>query len=91
MRTLITAAIVAMSSLTATAMPSFADSFTVTVGNPGYNRYHHDHRRPIYGYPDRAHPRAWDRRHPVRYDCRTKTIRYQSHGRVVTKTTRVCD
>ncbi|QFY59018.1 hypothetical protein FZ934_00270 [Rhizobium grahamii] len=86
MRKLITAAVIAIGSLAATAAPSFADSFSVTVGQPGY------HHRPYYGHSDRYyHSRDWYRHRPVRYDCRTKTVRYHEHGRVVTRTTRVCD
>jgi hypothetical protein len=80
MRKFITAAVLAIASLSATAMPSFADSVTVRIGQPGY--HDRDHRRPYYGHADR--------RHPVRQHCRMKTVKYHNHGRVVTKTTRVC-
>jgi hypothetical protein len=80
MRKFITAAIVAIASLSATAMPSFADSVTVRIGQPGYHQ--RDNHRPYYGHSNR--------RHPVRQHCRMKTVKHYNHGRVVTKTTRVC-
>jgi hypothetical protein len=79
MKKFITAAVIAISSLSATAMPSFADSVTIRVGQPGYHDRDH---RPAYRHDNR--------RHPVRAHCRMKTVKYHSHGRLVTKTTRVC-
>jgi hypothetical protein len=77
---LITAAVVAIAALGATAAPSFADSVTVRIGEPGY----HDrgNHRPYYGHAPR--------RHPVRQTCRMKTVKYYNHGRMVKKTTRIC-
>lgn len=79
MRKLISAAVLAIAAISASAMPSFADSVTVRIGEPGYHQRHH---RPYYGHQER--------RHPVRHQCRMKTVKYHSHGRLVTKTTRVC-
>lgn len=83
MKKLIIAAAVAIASLSATAMPSFADSVTVRIGQPGHHGYHDRYNhRPYYGHSNRHHP--------VRYNCHMKTVKYHSHGRLVTKTTRVC-
>jgi hypothetical protein len=80
MKKFITAAVVAIASFGATAMPSFADSVTVRIGQPGY--HDRNNHRPYYGHSNRHHP--------VRYNCRMKTVKYHSHGRIVSKTTRVC-
>ncbi|WP_283195445.1 hypothetical protein [Rhizobium sp. AN80A] len=80
MKKLITAAVVAIASFGATAMPSFADSVTVRIGQPGYHERYKP--RPYYN-------RSY-RQHSARSNCRMKTVKYRSHGKLVTETTRVC-
>lgn len=79
MKRLIVATVLAMSSLAATAAPSYADSVTIRIGEPGRS----DHRY----YQDRYH----HDRHHVRYDhCWKQPYHVWSHHHRITKYRTVC-
>lgn len=79
----IVAATLAVSSLFATAMPSYADSVTVQFGEPGHNNH------PFYRHDRDRYDRY---RHRVQYHrCWTESYQVRiSHGREVTKYRKVC-
>lgn len=80
MKRAIAAATIAISSLLVTSMPSYADSVTIRIGEPGYNH------RPYY------HDRYYRDRHNAHYrHCWTQPYQVKiSHGREVTKYRQVC-
>ncbi len=85
MKKLIAVAAIALTSLAATAAPSFADSVRVIIGTPGY----HDDYRPSYrhGPP----PRYWrDRQYSSYQRCWKEPYQVRSHHHEITKYKTVC-
>lgn len=82
MKRLIIAAALAASSIAATTVPSYADSVTIRVGEPGHNNhpFYRDHYRHDY----RDHRR-------IRYDrCWKQSYQVRSHHHEITKYRTVC-
>jgi hypothetical protein len=66
MKRLIVAAAIAVSSIVSTTGPSWADSVTIRVGEPGRNNYHGTQHRSER-YPHRVHyDRCWKKPYHVR-------------------------
>ncbi|WP_081647314.1 hypothetical protein [Rhizobium grahamii] len=84
MNKFIIAAAFAVSSFAVTAAPSYADSVTIRIGEPGY------HGHSSNRYYDNRYYRDRDRHH-VRYDrCWKQPYQVRSHHHEITKYRTVC-
>ncbi|MBB4954100.1 hypothetical protein H4S14_002162 [Agrobacterium vitis] len=83
MKKFLVAGLIALGCITATAAPSMAQSSMVVISDRGH-------------YPDRFerhHDRRFYRHERVRHyrdHCRTKTIKYRHHGRLIVEKRTVC-
>ena len=96
MKKLLIACLIGMGALTATALPTYAQSVTITTddgyGYRHYNPYYYHYGDRYYGdryrYRYRTMYRDWDGyRHG---HCMTRRVAFHHHGRLVVRETRYC-
>ncbi|MFS8110423.1 hypothetical protein QD460_01720 [Rhizobium jaguaris] len=93
MKRLLISCLIAMGALTATALPTYAQSVTITTDD-GYGYRHYD---PYYHYGDRYYGDRYRYRtmyrdsDDYRYGrCMTRRVAFHHYGRLVVRETRYC-